>query len=181
MQERVCGAYAATSVENMILCPAAAAAQVGRDAPAVSMADCLVMYLTGDAAIQRAPSALVVRAENIYEQEEEYFVVTARADWNIDEMEVSLLGDGESRPRYRVSGFVAHENNAEVSARQCMRSGHCKAFVRHSGAWYELDDSRVAALSSPPEHFPYVVFLERVDQRQSRGMAGKQAALVQTE
>ena len=68
MQRRVCGAFAAMSVENMIHCPAAAEAQVSRDAPPVAMGNLLMGALTDEHAIQAAPPALVIRVENTYEQ-----------------------------------------------------------------------------------------------------------------
>ena len=70
----VCGAYAASSVENMILCQAAEEAQVSRDAAPVMMKDLLVTALTDDQAIRSDPPALVLRVENIYVQNEQHFV-----------------------------------------------------------------------------------------------------------
>ena len=86
MQERICGAYAAMSVDGMIMCSAEDEAKVGRDAPPVSMANLLLTSLTGGQAIQAAPPALVIRVENIYDLGgQDYFAVDARADWSIDE------------------------------------------------------------------------------------------------
>ena len=73
MQLRVCGANAIASAENMIHCPAAAEAQVSRDAAPVSMAAVLQTSLTGDEAIQDAPAAIVIRVENMYMQGEDLF------------------------------------------------------------------------------------------------------------
>ena len=56
-----------------------------------------------------------------------------------------------------MSGFVAHENRAEVEARQRMRSRHYLAYLRAGDMWYEVDDAKVTALATPPDHFPYIV------------------------
>ena len=61
MQKRVCGAFAAMSLENMILCRAAEEAQVSRDAPPVSMVNLLVGSLTEELALREAPASLVIR------------------------------------------------------------------------------------------------------------------------
>ena len=42
------------------------------------MGDMLVGSLTDDQAILEAPSALVIRVENVYEQDGEYFAISAR-------------------------------------------------------------------------------------------------------
>ena len=109
---------AAVSVESMILCPAASEAQVSRDAGPISIANMLVGALTGDQAMQEAPPALVIRVENVYEQGEEYFAIDAQADWELGELEFTVLGKADSRPRYRVEAFVA--NYSEFMARSAM-------------------------------------------------------------
>jgi len=61
MQRRVCGAYAASSIESMILCRSPPETHVSREAPAVSMAHMLTASLTDDQALREDPPALVVR------------------------------------------------------------------------------------------------------------------------
>ena len=77
-------------------------------------------------------------------------------------MDVTLVGDVASAPRYRVADFVARENDAAGPAMQRMQSGHYKAYVHCGTQWYELNDSNVIALSSPPTYSPYIVFLESI-------------------
>ena len=129
MQQRVCGAYAAVSVENMILCRAEAEAQVSREAPPVSMAAMIASSLTDERALLSAPLALVLRVENIYEQNDNYFAVDARADWSVAEFDCTVLADAEQCPRYRVEAYVANINNAAVLAQERMRSGHYVAYI----------------------------------------------------
>ena len=88
--------------------------------------DLLISALTDEHAVHKAPPALVLGVENIYEEGDQYFAVEARAGWTVTEFAVSILRrDGRgSAPRYQVAGFVAHENRAKVAARQRMRFGH---------------------------------------------------------
>jgi hypothetical protein len=168
MQQRVCGAYAVASLENMILCRTTAEAHVSRNAPSVSMGQMLVAALTDDQAMQEDPAALVVRVENIYEQQEQYFAVDAAADWDVDLLEFSMLGNEESIGTYRVAGYVAHVHNGDVDALQRMRSGHYVAYLHVGGVWYEADDNNITRVRGSPSRFPYIVFLTRVQQRRRR-------------
>ena len=145
------------------------AAQVSRDGPPVSMVGLLVSSLTEDQGILEAAPAIVVRVENVYQQGNDYFSVDARADWSIDSMELSVVGAPDRRPTYRIVAFVSHESNASADARARMRSGHYVAYARYEDCWYELNDSRIVALSVPPSAFPYLVFLVRQDGRRLRG------------
>ena len=135
MQQRVCGAHAAVSVEGMILCCAAEDAQVSREAPPVSMSAMIIASLTGESALVSAPLALVLRVENIYEQNEDYFAVDARADWGEAEIECTVKEDAEQCPRYRVEAYVAHVNAGEVPAQERMQSGHYVAYIHVLGTW----------------------------------------------
>ena len=169
MQQRVCGAYAVASVENMILCSAAAEAQVSREAHAVQMSDLLVASLTGDSALREHPPAVLVRVENTYEQHGQHFSVDARAAWNTSSLPLTLLDQpGVSMP-YDVAGYVAHIHNGDADAMQRMKSGHYIALVCAQGVWYEINDAIVTRLHSPPSHFPYIVFLKRVAHKRRRG------------
>ena len=84
MQQRVCSALAAASLENMILCRASTEAQVSRDAPPVSMGQMLTASLTDEQGLSEDPAALVLRVENIYEQSDQYFAVDAQAVWDFE-------------------------------------------------------------------------------------------------
>ena len=77
MQQRVCKSHAAASVEGMILCKASEEAQVSREAAPVSMANMLTTALTVEQALREDPATLIVRVENIYEQNDAYFSVDA--------------------------------------------------------------------------------------------------------
>ena len=64
---RVCGVYAARSVEGMILCPAPAEVHARGVVPtAVPIAEFLVAALTADCAVRQAPPALLLLVENTY-------------------------------------------------------------------------------------------------------------------
>ena len=73
MQHRVCGACAAVSPESNAVCQPVPEASESRDAPPVSVVNMLVGSLADERPIQTAPLALVVRAENDYEQGEHMF------------------------------------------------------------------------------------------------------------
>ena len=158
MQSRVCGANAAASVESLILCEFAEEAEAAREAAPVSIACLLQTSLTGDQAIKESVPSLVVRVENIYVRGEEYFAVDARADWASFPIELTVREAPDEHPRYDVAGFVAHISDPTVEPRRRMRSGHYIAYVKFEDVWFELDDSRVTALSAPPARFPYLVF-----------------------
>ena len=169
MQERVCGSLAASSVDGTILCRSAAEAHVSREAPPVSMANMLVGSLTDDQAMHEDPPALVVRVENIYEEDEQHFAVDALADWSVDSLELGVLGVASTTTIYAVAGYVAHVHTGEVEALQRMRSGHYIAYLHVGGAWYEANDVHIRELASPPTAFPYLVFLTRSRQQRTRG------------
>ena len=136
------------------------------------MTTLLASSLTGDQAIAAAVPALVVRVENIYESGGAFFSVDASAAWSADPFELTVRDAPDRRPRYAVAGYVAHINDAAVGAKQRMRSGHYVAYVHCGGDWFQLDDSRIVALDTPPTRFPYLVFLVRTDGR--RMLRGKQ-------
>jgi len=138
MQERVCRSYAAATVEDMILCRASEDAQVSREAAPVSMASLLTAALTDDQALVAAPLALVVRVENIYEQNDEYFSVDALASWDATRLELTVVGDDSNTVVYKVSGYVAHIYHWEVDARQRMSSGHYVAYLNMDDTWYRV-------------------------------------------
>ena len=140
-------------------------AQVASEAAPVPINSLLTTSLTGDQAIAESVPALVARVENIYESGGEYFAVDARADWTGFPIELTVREAPNAHPQYNVAGFVAHISDPSAEARQRMRSGHYVAYVQCNGNWFELDDSRVTALSDPPARFPYLVFLVRCDAR----------------
>jgi hypothetical protein len=148
-------------------------AQVSSAAPPVHVRTLLVGSLTGDQAIAEAVPALVVRVENLYETGGEYYTVDAGANWAGAPFELSVRDAPDRRPHYDVAGFVAHISDPGADARRRMRSGHYIAYVHCEGCWFELDDSKITALSEPPTRFPYLVFLMRTDGR--RMLRGKQA------
>ena len=148
-------------------------AQVSSAAPPVHVRTLLVGSLTGDQAIAEAVPALVVRVENLYEAGGEYYTVDAGANWAGAPFELSVRDAPDRRPHYEVAGFVAHVSDPGADARRRMRSGHYIAYVHCEGCWFELDDSKITALSEPPTRFPYLVFLVRTDGR--RMLRGKQA------
>ena len=122
VRHRVCGDGAATSVEGMVHCCAAEEAQVGRGAPPVSMAAMIQAALTGDQAIRDASEAVVLPAENMYEQDGNFFAVDARADWRATVFPVSVLdGDAVS---YEVAAFMRHREVPGAPALERMRGGH---------------------------------------------------------
>ena len=131
----------------------------------MSIASLLQTSLTGDQAITESVPSLVVRVENIYVRGGEYFAVDARADWASFPIELTVREAPDEHPRYDVAGFVAHISDPTVEPRRRMRSGHYTAYVKFEDVWFELDDSRVTALSAPPARFPYLVFLVRRDPR----------------
>ena len=57
----------------------------------------------------------------------------ARADWSITNIELTVLGNAEGTRMYRVTGFVAHKHDGDVSAKQRMQSGHYIAYVHNLG------------------------------------------------
>ena len=140
MQQRVCGAYAAASLENMIMCRTQPEAQVSRDAPPVRMGEMLISALTDEQGLGEDPPALVIRVENIYEQSNEYFAVDAQAAWDFEHLDVTVLGRADTTATYRVTGYVAHVHSGEADAMQRMRSGHYVAYLHVDGEWYEADD-----------------------------------------
>ena len=76
------------------------------------------------------------------------FAIDAQADWGVGELEFTVLGRADSRPRYRVAAFVAHENHADVGARQRMRSGHYVAHTLSGDRWFELSDEMVSSANN---------------------------------
>jgi hypothetical protein len=138
MQERVCMAYAAATVEGMILCTASAEAQVSSEAPPVSMGNLLTGSLTDDQALREAPPALIIRVENIYEQNDVYFSVDALASWDATRLELTVMGDDSNTVVYKVSGYVAHVYHGDVDARQRMSSGHYVAYMNMDDTWYRV-------------------------------------------
>ena len=108
MQQRVCKSYAAATVQGMILCKASEEAQVSRDAPPVSMSNLLTTALTDEQALREDPPALIVRVENIYEQNEVYFSVDAAATWDATRLELTVMGREDTTVEYKVAGYVAH-------------------------------------------------------------------------
>ena len=171
VRRRVCGACAATSVEGMVHCCAAEEAQVGRGAPPVSMAAMLQASLTGEQALREASEAVVLRVENMYEQDGHIFAVDVRADWRDTVFPVSVLDGGAVA--YEVAALVQHRGTSGAPALQRMRGGHYVAYVNKSGRWFELDDDVVAELPEPPDVYPYLVFLARARPRLSIRMGGK--------
>ena len=91
MRRRVCGAVSATNVEGMILCRAGEDSQVSRDAGPVQMSSILQTCLKDAEVLKAHPSALVLRIENLYQQDGEFFSVDVLADWGVAELEESLL------------------------------------------------------------------------------------------
>jgi hypothetical protein len=138
MQGRVCKSYAAANIESMILCRASEEAQVSREAAPVSMASMLIASLTGEQALQEAPPALIVRVENIYEQNDEYFFIDALVSWDATRLELTVMGDDNNTVVYKVSGYVAHIYHGDVDARQRMSSGHYVAYMNMDDTWYRV-------------------------------------------
>jgi len=175
MQRRVCGANAAASVESMLLCPADESAQVSRASGVVDMAALVMSTLTGEQAIAEATSALVVRIDNVYEVEGEFFSVDARADWSRTTFGITVMDAPDSAPQYTVAAYVAHTADKDVSGSQRMRGGHYVAYVLSGGAWFEFDDEVVRRLEVPPTRFPYLLFLCRAGVRCRLRLSGKQS------
>ena len=175
MQRRVCGANAAASLEGMLLCPADESAQVSRASGVVDMAALVMSTLTGEQAIAEATSALVVRVDNVYEVEGEFFSVDARADWSRTTFGVIVRDAPDSVPQCTVAAYVAHLAGEDVSGSQRMRGGHYVAYVLSGGAWFEFDDEVVRSLEVPPTRFPYLLFLYRADVRCRLRLSGKQS------
>ena len=146
--------------------------QASRNASPVSITALLASSLTGDQAIADAAPALVARVENIYEAGGEYFAVDVSADWAGGPFELTVRDAPDRHPHYAVAAFVAHLGDSALDARRRMRSGHYIAYVQCEGHWFEVDDSKIVALSEPPTRFPYLVFLVRTDTR--RTLRGKQ-------
>jgi len=174
MQRRVCGANAAVSVESMLLCPADESAQVSRASGVVDMAALVMSTLTGEQAIAEAAAALVLRIDNVYEVEGEFFSVDARADWSRTAFGVTVRDDPGVLPEYTVAAYVAHVADDQVSGAQRMRGGHYVAYVLSDGSWFEFDDAVVRRLAAPPSRFPYLVFLSRADNQPRRRLVKKQ-------
>ena len=103
----------------MVHCCAAEEAQVGRGAPPVSMAAMVQAALTGDQAIRDASEAVVLRVENMYEQDGNFFAVDARADWRATVFPVSILDGGAVS--YEVVAVVQHRAATGAPALQRMR------------------------------------------------------------
>ena len=116
----------------------------------------LQIALTGDQAMLDAPSALVLRVENIYEQDGNYFAVDVNADWSATDLCVSVRDKPSLNPKCCVAAFVAHVSGGEVETRQRMRSGHYTAFVRQlpGDIWFVLDSVTLEvgcpAVTQPP-------------------------------
>ena len=81
--------------------------------------------------------------ENVYQQGEESYAVDAKAIWSWAELGFTLRGDADTCPRYQVAAFVAHETDADVDARQRMRSGHNVAYTLNGDQWFQLNDKAV--------------------------------------
>ena len=90
-----------------------------------------------------------------------FFNVDARADWSTNRVELTVVDAPHVNAVYRVAGFIAHQFAEGQTAENRLRGGHYIAFVCCQGQWYELNDSSVVALPAPPQHFPYIVFLNR--------------------
>ena len=59
-------------------------------------------------------------------------------------MEFTVRDEPDTRPRYRVAAFVAHENDADVDAQQRMRSGHYAAYTLSGHQWFKINDEAVS-------------------------------------
>ena len=113
--------------------------------------------------------------ENIYEAGGEYFAVDVSAVWAGGPFELTVRDAPDRHPHYAVAAFAAHLGDSALGARRRMRSGHYIAYVQCEGHWFEVDDSKIVALSEPPTRFPYLVFLVRTDTR--RMLRGKQPVI----
>ena len=172
MQRRVCGSYAAASLDGMILCRTVTEAHISSQAPAVSMANMLVGCLTDDQAMQEDPPALVIRVENIYELDGQYFAVDASADWTVATLELGVLDRPDATISYSVAGFISHVHSGEVEAARRMKAGHYIAYLHVGSTWFEANDAHITQLEAPPIAFPYLVFLTRARHKRILGKQG---------
>ena len=81
MNERLCLGVSGVEHAGVVLCELASDARVSMNATPVDMQNLLVVALTGERALRRAPLLLAVRVENIYVEGDAEFFVDARADW----------------------------------------------------------------------------------------------------
>ena len=155
-------------------------AKVAAEAAPVSGQDLILQALCQDGARPKTlPPAIVLALPNIYHEAERPFFATARVSWDADGSEVDLsacVGHGAagSSCTYRVAGMVEHRHAEDASAAEAelgMCGGHYVSHLWRHGSWFTADDSRIQTVEGPLiSRFPYVVFLERVQQRQQAAM-----------
>ena len=75
------------------------------------------------------PAALIVRVENIYEQNDAYFSIDAAASWDATRLELTVMGRDDATVEYKIAGYVAHIYHGDVDAMQRMSSGHYIAYL----------------------------------------------------
>ena len=105
---------------------------------------------TGDGCLKRAPPALAIRINNIYEQGGEEFWVDAKVAWPIEAVTLTIMNDAEPQAEYDVQAYLVHRHEDGAPVSRGMRSGHYVAYFRYGTSWYLADDSKVTMLTEGP-------------------------------
>ena len=156
-----------------LVCKTPARAEVSELAAPVDMHS-VVQDAVRAQGLQTTPKLFIICLANTYEQGEESFWVTARANWTPEAMELELAPDNAPSAKYRLRGYVQHKHG-DIQPSNGMQSGHyvaylCKQLPARRGTprlpketvWLEADDHRVRRMSSPPDVYPYLIFYELV-------------------
>ena len=169
--QRLCDTQAEVADGGVVICYTPEAAQVSEAAVAIDARTLLLEATTGDGGLKRAPPALIIRINNIYEQGGEEFWVDARVEWPNEALTITIGNDAEPEVEYDVQACLVHRHADGAPVSRGMRSGHYVAYFRQGAAWYLADDSKVTRLSTSPTEFPYVVLLARKDRLRAEKLA----------
>ena len=162
--------------EGVVLTAPVDDAKVAAEAAPVPGRDLILQALCQDGARPKTlPPAIVLAVANIYHEAERPFFAAARVSWDADGCEVDLsacVGQvaAGSSCTYRVAGMIEHRHAEDASAAEAelgLCGGHYVSHLWRHGSWFTADDSRIQTVEgSLVSRFPYIVFLERVQQRQ---------------
>ena len=158
--------------DGVLLCCVGAEAQVDGRVVAVDIVRHVREAFTGEQALTEAPPLLIVRVSNGDADGGAEYRAGASASWPADKVDlarcirpVSKEGGVPMVPPsavYVIRGYVAYALGGGLPCAG-RRGGHYCAYIRREGKWYRAHDADVETLERPPDAFPYLIFLERLE------------------